>query len=129
MNGQIMICDRIEMNRELRYYELGRVLNDITVTTLPTIQTISILVKLFYVPLDGEFTVNIRVYDDDRQLSFSKNDIVLKNFRAEDQIPGVDLKIDIPLLLYKTGNHIFELYDENQQIASYPITVRRGIGC
>lgn len=68
--------------------------------------------------------MNIRVYDDDGQLCFSQNDIVLKNFRAEDQIPGVDLKIDIPLLLYKTGNHTFELYGENHQIASYPITVR-----
>jgi len=125
MNGQIMICDHITMNRELRYYELGRVLNDITVTTLPTIQTISILIKLFYVPLDGEFTVNLRVYDDEGEVRISKNDIYLKNFRTEDQIPGVDLKLDIPLLLYKTGIHTFELYDENHQIASYPITVRR----
>jgi len=125
MNGQIMICDHITMNRELRYYELGRVLNDITVTTLPTIQTISILIKLFYVPLDGEFTMNFRVYDDEGQLCFSPKEILLKNFRAEDQIPGVDLKLDIPLLLYKTGIHTFELFDENHQISSYPITVRK----
>lgn len=124
MEAQILLCDHIDMNMEHKYHTLGKVLNAIEVETLPAIYKAAVFVKLFNIPIDDEIAGRIIVYDSEMEYSCYTGMISLRNYRGEDQVPGVDFNQDIRMVISVPGIYSVEFYVNDSKVASYPLTVR-----
>jgi len=124
MNAQMIVCDCIRMNKEEKFHELGRVLNAIKVDTFPSIYTVSVFIKLFSLSMAEEIESYLKVLDEDGNVVAFVPNLKLRNYREEDQVPGIDMSIDIDLLICQPGIYTFVLYVNDLTIASYPLTVR-----
>ncbi|MOA21833.1 hypothetical protein D3C78_1423470 [compost metagenome] len=79
--------------------------------------------KIINLPYDGEVSTEIRIVDSTNKL-LSTSQYVHRNYRSDDEIPGVDQGFEITLLHESTGTIFIECYINEKKTNWYPITVK-----
>jgi len=125
MKAQIIVSERVDFDKEIKKHVIRNVVNDVSVPALPYAVSFHIYVKLYEVPASEPFEVHLEVAIDEETIGVS-NVSVLRNYRKEDQIPGVDTSIGMGVVLIASGNYSFKLLcsDTGEVLAEYPVTVR-----
>ncbi len=124
LNTQIIVCDRITSNPQLKGHELGKVLNDITIPVLPYAVELNILLKIFDFPA-GEALDTHFIFTNSRGEKIGQTGLtVLRNYRMEDQVPGVDKDFTVILVLTEPGIVHIRCLANGKEAAWYPLTIR-----
>lgn len=124
MNSQIMVCDQITGNAEQRCHQLGNILNHIDIPVLPYAVDISILLKLFDISPDQPIDTKFEFRNNHGELIGKTGVTVLRNYRAKDQVPGVDKDFTVTLVLTEPGIVHINCIVNGEITAWYPLTVR-----
>ncbi|MEC0231974.1 DUF6941 family protein [Paenibacillus alba] len=124
MKAQLMICDQIANNTQLKGHVLGTVLNSLTVPVLPFAIELHVLVKLFYLPREDSVDTALSIADANGEIIGLTPATVLRNYRAADQIPGVDQDLTVTLVVTEPGIIHVRCMLNGEEAASYPLTIR-----
>lgn len=124
MKTQLIVCDRIVSNELWKGHELGRVLNHVTIPVVPFALNLFILLKIFDMPKEKSLDTSFVIYDQQGKELGVTNKTVLRNYRSEDQVPGVDRDFQITLVLTEPGILHIKCKVNNEEVAWYPLTVR-----
>lgn len=124
LNVQLIVCDQIINNEELRGHELGRVLNHITIPVIPYVLELHILLKIFNIPKDRAVDTHFLLTNQQGEEIGRTSTTVLRNYRADDQISGVDRDFAIMPVIVETGMINIRCFVDEKEEAWYPLTVR-----
>ncbi|NEN81042.1 hypothetical protein [Paenibacillus elgii] len=124
MQAQLIVCDRITPNEQARGHQLGTVLNHRTIPVLPYALDLHILLKIFDLPQGKSIDTHFEVTNDRGERLGKTAMTVLRNYRADDQIPGVDKDFVFTLVLTETGIVHFKCFVDGEEVAWYPLTIR-----
>ncbi|WP_163854257.1 hypothetical protein [Paenibacillus elgii] len=124
MQAQLIVCDRITPNEQARGHQLGTVLNHRTIPVLPYALDLHILLKIFDLPQGKSIDTHFE-FNNDRGERLGKTAMtVLRNYRADDQIPGVDKDFALTLVLTEPGIVHIKCFVDGEEAAWYPLTIR-----
>jgi hypothetical protein len=121
----LMACENIEfVNNDIdKFYLLGKVINEIGLDVLPSVENISVFIKLFYIP-DKEVTdLQVAIYDDENEMIAHSNKFVVHNSRPDKNIPGIDTHLNMSFVVCKEGIITIMLYINDEIRAKYPIRI------
>jgi hypothetical protein len=124
MNVQLLVCDEITNNPVKKGHRLGTVLNHVTIPVLPYAIDLHLLVKIFDLPKEEGVDVTIKIYNVKGEIRGGTGTLVVRNYRENDQIPGVDRDIRITLVVTEPEILYFRCYVNEEEAAWYPMTVR-----
>ncbi|WP_025849175.1 hypothetical protein [Paenibacillus ehimensis] len=124
MKTQLIVCDRITHNEQARGHQLGTVLNHRTIPVLPYALDLHILLKIFDLPQGKSVDTHFE-FTNQRGERLAKTAVtVLRNYRADDQIPGVDKDFAFTLVLTEPGIVHIKCIADGEEAAWYPLTIR-----
>ncbi|WP_201716131.1 hypothetical protein [Rossellomorea arthrocnemi] len=121
MEAQMIICDKVTFDV---VHKLGSVINTIYVDCFPCIYEVEAFVKLIGIPSTQTTDFAVGVLDSEKEIVASSDIIAVRNYRDDDQVPGIDMDLKMQLLLCKKGIINFKLLLNKNEVTSYPITVR-----
>lgn len=124
MNVQLLVCDKITNNPVKKGHQLGTVLNHITIPVLPYAIDMHLLVKIFNLPKDESVDINVKIYNAKGEIRAVSGTLVVRNYREDDQVPGVDRDIQITLVITEPEILYIRCYVNKEEAAWYPLTVR-----
>lgn len=128
MITQLIVCDQILSNEQWRGHELGKVLNHVTIPVVPYALNLSILLKIFDMPRRESLDAYFIFCDQEGERLGGTEKTVLRNYRLDDQIPGVDKDFQVTLVLTEPGIVLIKCMVNNEEAAWYPLTVRMEAG-
>ncbi|WP_235918015.1 hypothetical protein [Paenibacillus lutrae] len=124
MNAQLIICDRISNNEQLKGHSLGTILNHLTIPVLPFVIELHVLVKLFDLPREESIDTVLTITHSNGEIIGKTPTSVLRNYRAEDQIPGVDQDLTLTLVITEPGILYIQCMVNGETATWYPLTIR-----
>ncbi|WP_088831064.1 hypothetical protein [Paenibacillus tyrfis] len=124
MQAQLIVCDRITHNEQAKGHQLGTVLNHQTIPVLPYALDLYILLKIFDLPQGKSIDTHFEFANDRGERLGKTAMTVLRNYRADDQIPGVDKDFALTLVLTEPGIVHIKCFADGEEAAWYPLTIR-----
>ncbi|QDS34162.1 hypothetical protein [Brevibacillus brevis] len=126
MEAQLLMLDNVhmvQMDDGTKALQLGRVLNTLTVETLPFVSKLSFFVKLQNIQSDEMINIGINVYDEEDLVAYTGK-MHVYNQRQKDQVPGVDTWADLSITMTRAGYYKAILFIEDKATAMYSYNVR-----
>ncbi len=101
---------------------MGRVLNQLTIPVLPYALDLHILLKIFDLRQSVDAYLVFTNHCGE-QLGRTTT-TVLRNYRGEDQVPGVDKDYVVTLVITEPGIVHIRCFADGEEAAWYPLTIR-----
>ncbi|MFS0838079.1 hypothetical protein [Paenibacillus sp. 1P03SA] len=124
MNAQLLVCDQITNNASLGGHALGTVLNQVSIPALPYVVELHVLIKLFDLPRHEFVDTALIITNSSGEIIDRTPATVLRNYRAEDQVPGVDQDLSLNLIVTDPGIIYIRCMVNGEEAAWYPLTIR-----
>lgn len=121
MEAQIIVCNKVNFDKS---HSIEKVLNHVNVEVFPWIVNVEVFIKISEISSIETTDLALLVIDDEKNILNNSPTFAVRNYRDSDQIPGVDLDMKVQLILLKSGNITFELYLNQEKVATYPLIVR-----
>ncbi|MBV6714848.1 hypothetical protein KV564_14390 [Paenibacillus chitinolyticus] len=124
LNAQLLVCDQITNNTLLGGHALGTVLNQVSIPALPYVIEMHVLIKLFDLPRHEFVDTALIITNSSGEMIDRTPATVLRNYRAEDQVPGVDQDVSLHLIVTEPGIIYIRCMINGEEAAWYPLTIR-----
>lgn len=119
--AQLIICEKSEFTKS---HSIHNVINHIIVDAFPCVVDVAAFIKVIDLPAINTTDLDLVVFDSEGNLLNNFPTFALRNYRDQDQTPGVDLNLNVQLVILKSGIINFQLYLNKEKITFYPVTVR-----
>ncbi|WP_084159665.1 hypothetical protein [Paenibacillus ehimensis] len=125
MQAQLLICDEIMNDEEKKGHRLGMVLNHFTIPVLPYVISFHVLLKLFEISREDTIDTYLLITDPRGKIIGRTDTLFLRNYRKEDQVPGLDRNFYISLVISEIGTIHVKCFVNNKEVTWYPLTIRQ----
>lgn len=124
IKAQIIVCDQIDFDPELKKHTLNHIRNEITVEIVPSVSLLHVYVKLLFVVPNAVHVPLWLVCKNGKGETTGLEKLKdIKNMRASGLIPGIDKPVLFPALWKGSGLHYIQLVSSNEELAEYPLYV------
>lgn len=120
MFSQLLVCDEIKLLEG--QYELGKVVNEVTIPTLPYVYRLPVFIKLIDIDTHS-VDINVSVYDSHNELLTHTPTIVYYIKNRIDGVSGLEINLAVTVVISSEGIFVLKLFVDNNECYNYPIRI------
>ncbi|SEN75739.1 hypothetical protein SAMN04487786_0197 [Paenisporosarcina quisquiliarum] len=122
MDVQLIICDSTIFDKS---HSIENVRNSVSVDTFPSIINLSTFVKIIDMPKNETIDFDLVVFDSKNNILNNASTFVLRNYREENEVPGIDFDLKVQLVILEKGNIYFKAYINRKEATSCPLYIKK----